>query len=117
MMNEPLIWTTTPILSNGSAVWFAAYGFEWGYRAFAISYDAICGSLGAADTTDVQIRLAFQLGRRRILEAVRQYGSLPYEGQRILLTLDVPSQSAFHEETASTTSNEQLGLACPILRQ
>lgn len=116
MMNEPLIWTTEPILSNASAVWFAAYGFGWGYRAFAISYDAVCGSLGAANTTDTQIHLAFQLGQRRILRAVRQYGSLPHEGGRIWLTLDVLSQPVIHDEIAGNASTAEAALANPTLR-
>ncbi|SOE86938.1 hypothetical protein SAMN05446935_7469 [Burkholderia sp. YR290] len=104
-MNEPLIWMTVPVLSNESAVWFAAYGFGWGYRAFAISYDAVCDSLGAADTTDAEIRLAFSVRKATILQAVQRYGSLPYEGQRIRLSLDVLSLSTFPEEIASMTSS------------
>jgi hypothetical protein len=108
-MNEPLIWMTGPVLLNDSAVWFAAYGFGWGYRSFAISYEAVCDSLGAADTTDAQIRLAFQLGRRHILQAVQQYGSLPYEGQRIRLSLDGLSRPDIPEEIVSLASSGEHG--------
>jgi hypothetical protein len=86
-MDEPMIRIAAPVLHKEFAVWFAAYGFGWGYRAFAISYDTVCDSLGAADTTDAQIRLAFQLGTRQVLQAVQQYGASPYEGNRISLSL------------------------------
>ncbi|XUW89972.1 hypothetical protein OH764_08005 [Burkholderia sp. M6-3] len=108
-MKEPLILMTVPVLSNDCAVWFAAYGFGWGYRAFAISYEAVVDSLGAADATDAQIRLAFQLGRRHILRAVQQYGSIPYEGQRIRLSLDEPLRSDIPEEIASLASSGESG--------
>lgn len=111
-MNEPLIWITAPVLSDESAVWFAAYGFGWGYRAFAVSYEVVCDSLGAADVTHAQIRLAFQLGRRRILEAVQRYGSLPYEGQRIRISLDGLSRSNIPKETASLARSGELGSSC-----
>jgi hypothetical protein len=90
-MNQPMIRITAPLLSHGSAVWFSAHGFGWGYRAFAISHDVICESLGARDTTDEQIRLAFQLGKRRILQAVLQHELPSYQGQRIWLRLERPS--------------------------
>jgi hypothetical protein len=108
-MNEPLIWMTVPVLSNDSAVWFAAYGFGWGYRSFAISYEAVCESFGAADTTDAQIRLAFQLANRHILRAVQQYGLLPYKGQRIRLSLDGLSRSKIPEEIASLAGSGEPG--------
>jgi hypothetical protein len=108
-VNEPLILMTLPVLSNDSAVWFSAYGFGWGYRAFAISYEAVCDSLGAADVTDAQIRLAFQLGRRHVLHAVQKYGALPYEGQRIRLALDGQSGSDTPEKIASLASSGEPG--------
>ncbi|HTR05497.1 MAG TPA: hypothetical protein VMJ11_02290 [Paraburkholderia sp.] len=111
-MNEPLIGMTEPVLSNDSAVWFAAYGFGWGYRSFAISYEALRDSLGAADTTDAQIRLAFQLGKRHILQAVQQYGSLPYEGQRIRLSLGGLWRLNIHEEIASLAASGEPGSTC-----
>ncbi|REE21482.1 MULTISPECIES: hypothetical protein [unclassified Paraburkholderia] len=97
-MNQPMIGITAPLLSHGSAVWFSAHGFGWGYRAFAISYEVIFESLGARDATDEQIRLAFQLGKRKILQAVLQQELLPYEGQRIWLLLESPSLSTPPEE-------------------
>lgn len=90
-MNQPVIWITAPDLSQGSTVRFSAYGFGWGYRAFAVSYEAVCESLGARDITEEQIRLAFQLGKRQILRAVLQAESFPYHGQRLSLSLEGPS--------------------------
>lgn len=112
-MDEPMIRIAAPVLHKEFAVWFAAYGVGWGYRAFAISYDTVCDSLGAADTTDAQIRLAFQLGTRQVLQAVQQYGASPYEGNRISLSLDELSLSKIPEETASSTSGGERGLTFP----
>jgi hypothetical protein len=72
--------------------------------------EALRDSLGAADTTDPQIRLAFQLGKRHILQAVQQYGSLPYVGQRIRLSLDGLSRLNVHEEIASLAGSGEPGL-------
>ncbi|ASW04404.1 hypothetical protein CJU94_40385 (plasmid) [Paraburkholderia aromaticivorans] len=84
-MNQLSVQLTPPVLSQDSAVWFSAYGFGWGYRAFALPYEAVRERLGAGDTTDQQIRLAFELGKRRILQAVEPCGEMPYEGQRVSL--------------------------------
>jgi hypothetical protein len=85
VMNKPSIQLTSPILSGDAAVWFSAYGFGWGYRAFASPFEAICERLGAADMTDRQIRLAFELGKRRILKAIEPSAETPYEGLRVVL--------------------------------
>ncbi|KAA1014303.1 hypothetical protein FVF58_05385 [Paraburkholderia panacisoli] len=104
-MNQPMIWITAPDLSQGSTVRFSAYGFGWGYRAFSVSYEAVCESLGAADSTEEQIRLAFQLGKRQILRAVLQHESLPYQGQRIALSLEGTSHSMSLEAGQRTTDS------------
>lgn len=93
-MNQPFIWITAPILSHGTEVWFSAYGFAWGYRAFAISYEVVCRSLGAVDNTDEQIRLAIQLGQQTLLRAIRSRDLQPYEGQRISVLLEGTVHSA-----------------------
>ncbi|WP_433706063.1 hypothetical protein [Paraburkholderia sacchari] len=101
-MNEPTIWFTAPVLSHGTELWFSAYGFAWGYRAFAIPYEVVCETLGAADSTDEQIRLAFQLGKQTVLRAVRQHDDQPYEGVRIRLLLGhVNSTAITHRDTAA----------------
>jgi hypothetical protein len=100
-MNQLVIWMTEPTLTNESSVWFSAYGFGWGFRAFALSYEALCESLGAGDTSDQQINLAFQLGRRRILQAVQQHEWLPYQGDRIWISLaESPADSSVPEALA-----------------
>ncbi|CAB3734399.1 hypothetical protein SCB29_30105 [Paraburkholderia sp. SIMBA_055] len=91
-MNQPTICITVPILSLESTVWFSVYGFGWGYRAFELSRHTVCESLGARDMSEQQILLAFQLGKRQILDAVLQQASLCYHGERILLSLDAKSQ-------------------------
>jgi len=59
-MNLPIVQFTAPVLCRDSAIWFSAYGFGWGYRAFAIPYDAMRACLGTEDLTDQQVRLAFE---------------------------------------------------------
>jgi hypothetical protein len=112
-MNEPMIWITVPDLSQGFTVRFSAYGFGWGYRAFAVSYEAVCESLGAGDTTEEQIRLAFQLGKRQILQAVLQHESLSYQGQRISLSLERRSHSTSPDAPETMTGSEEAAILQP----
>jgi hypothetical protein len=86
-MDQPHIEITAPILCTASAVWFSAYGFGWGYRAFALPFDVVCEELGARDETEQQVRLAFELSKRRILGAVQQYEAAPTTGERITLSV------------------------------
>ncbi|KAA1009827.1 hypothetical protein FVF58_21055 [Paraburkholderia panacisoli] len=58
------------LLSTASTLWFSAYGFGWGYCAFALP--AACENLGAANGTPKQFMLAFELGQHRLLQAVKQ---------------------------------------------
>jgi hypothetical protein len=74
---------TAPIIS-GDLVWFSAYGFGWGYGAFSISADAVCGQLGAANRSRKQLLLAFELGKRRLLQAINRKG-IPRTGVRTAL--------------------------------
>ncbi|WP_429574113.1 hypothetical protein [Paraburkholderia sp. UCT70] len=78
---------TAPILCADSAVWFSAYGFGWGYRAFALPFEVVCEELGARNETVQQVRLAFELNKRRILRTVQQYGAASATGERITLTV------------------------------
>jgi len=84
-MDQLTVQFTAPVLSRDALVLFSAYGFGWGYRAFAVPYEVVHERLGAGGMTDQQIRLAFELGKRRVLEAVESCGKLPYEGQRVSL--------------------------------
>ena len=86
-MDQPRTFITAPILCADSAVWFSAYGFGWGYRAFALPFEVICEELGARDETVQQVRLAFKLNRRRILRAVQQCGAASATGERITLSV------------------------------
>ena len=69
-MDQPRTNLTAPILSADSTLWFSAYGFGWGYCAFALPAEAVCEQLGAANETAKQLMLAFEPGKRRILQAV-----------------------------------------------
>ncbi|TDG19914.1 hypothetical protein EYW47_28930 [Paraburkholderia silviterrae] len=78
---------TDPILFADSAVWFSAYGFGWGYRAFALPFDVVCEEFGARKETVQQVRLAFELNKRRLLTAVQQYRAASATGERITLSV------------------------------
>jgi hypothetical protein len=84
-MTESPLHMTAPLLSRNAAVWFSVYGFGWGYRAYALPHDAVCARLGANDTSEHQIRVAFELGKWRILRAVEPSTVTPYDGERIAL--------------------------------
>jgi hypothetical protein len=86
-MDQPHTDITAPILYADSAVWFSAYGFGWGYRAFALPFEVVCEELGARNQTEQQVRLAFELNKRRILGAVQQYEEAPATGERITLSV------------------------------
>ncbi|WP_321939884.1 hypothetical protein [Paraburkholderia sp. J8-2] len=108
-MNQPSIWITPPVLTHGTDVWFSAYGFGWGYRAFSISYESVCTALGAADLTEEQIRLAFQLGKQTLLRAILQNDFQLYGGQRIWLPLEAsirPTAPGQHETPSTTDCDE-----------
>jgi hypothetical protein len=83
-MEQPLTNLTEPILSADSAIWFSAYGFGWGYCAFALPSEVVCECLGAADDSPRQLLLAFQLGKPRLLAAVERT-ALPGVGKRLPL--------------------------------
>lgn len=76
-----------PILFADSAVWFSAYGFGWGYCAFALPCEVVCEELGARDETAQQVRLAFELNKRRTLRTVQHYGAASATGERIMLSV------------------------------
>jgi hypothetical protein len=86
-MDQPRTVMTAPILCADSAVWFSAYGFGWGYRAFALPFEVVCEELGARNETVQQVRLAFELNKRRILRTVQQYGAASATGERITLSV------------------------------
>jgi hypothetical protein len=84
-MDQPSSSLTAPLLSIDPTVWFSAYGFGWGYCAFALPAATVCEILGAANETPKQLLLAFELGKPRILRAVVQK-ALPLTGERITLS-------------------------------
>ncbi|MEW6346165.1 MAG: hypothetical protein AB1704_36460 [Pseudomonadota bacterium] len=84
-MEQVHVQLTEPLLINESAVWFSAYGFGWGYRAYELSSDVVCEFLGAANDTPRQLMLAFHLGKPRLLSAAERKATLT-AGERIELT-------------------------------
>ncbi|WP_166678910.1 hypothetical protein [Paraburkholderia sp. BL6665CI2N2] len=83
-MAQPQPNFTAPIVSADSTVLFSAYGFGWGYCAFTLQSEAVCEQLGAADGTAKQLLLAFELGKRQILQAVER-NAVPGAGERVAL--------------------------------
>jgi hypothetical protein len=86
-MYQPGTNLTTPILSADATVWFSGYGFGWEYCAFALPAEAVCERLGAANETPKKLMRAFELGKRRVLQAIEQK-ALPITGERIALSAD-----------------------------
>ncbi|KVN33369.1 hypothetical protein WJ63_05125 [Burkholderia pyrrocinia] len=83
-MPLPSIYLTAPMASTDSEIWFSAYGFGWGYAAFALPFDTLRRHLGASDASHRQCMLAFELNRQRIQRAVA-LRAIPLGGQRITL--------------------------------
>lgn len=86
-MGQPRTNLTAPLLTVESTLWFSAYAFGWGYCAFALPAETVCEKLGAVNGTPKQLMLAFELGKRRLLQAVEQK-ALPGTGERIMLSTD-----------------------------
>ncbi|REE07601.1 hypothetical protein B0G71_8136 [Paraburkholderia sp. BL27I4N3] len=84
-MSQPNTNLTVPLLTVDSTLWFSAYGFGWGYCAFALPAETVCEKLGAANGTAKQLMLAFELGKRKILQVVEQK-AIPSTGERITLS-------------------------------
>jgi hypothetical protein len=55
-----------------------------GYCAFSIPIDVVCAYLGAADASTRQLLLAFESGRKRISNTVKQV-EIPATGDRVVL--------------------------------
>jgi hypothetical protein len=85
-MDQPSTIITDPILCADS-VWFSAYGFGWGYRAFALPFEVVCEELGARNETLQQVRLAFELNKHRIRRIVQHYAAASATGERITLSV------------------------------
>ena len=84
-MDSSYINLTSPIVANQSTLWFSAYGFGWGYCAFELKPDVVCEFLGAANDSEKQLLLAFQLGKQR-LAGVAERKMPPPNGERIEIT-------------------------------
>jgi hypothetical protein len=89
-MNAKLVNLSAPFISADASLWFSAYGFGWGYCAFAIPIEAVCEYLGAADDSKKQLMLAFELSRNRISKVVKQV-QIPETGERVILDRLDPS--------------------------
>lgn len=86
-MEQPRLVITAPILFADSAVWFSAYGFGWGYRAFALPFEVVREGLGARNETAQQVRLAFELNKRRIVKAIQRRVALSATDERLTLSV------------------------------
>lgn len=84
-MTQPTIAITRSTPSDTRAIWFSAYGFGWGYRAFELPFEVACEKLEASNPTAKHSLLAFELGRRQILRVVDR-DSGRYNGERLTLS-------------------------------
>ena len=84
-MDQSRMNLTPPLLSADSTLLFSAYGFGWGYCAFALPAVTVCEKLGAANETPRELMLAFRLGQRSLLQAVERK-VLPSTGERVTLS-------------------------------
>jgi hypothetical protein len=82
-MNPTTVKLSRPVV-HPEAIWFAAYEFGWGFRAFEIPSEIAQSELGATDASPRQLARAFELGRQRIAKAVEPM-TFEYQGQRIPL--------------------------------
>lgn len=82
-MSTPAVKLTRPLVHD-EALWFAAYEFGWGYKAFRLPAELAQRELGALDSSPRQLTLAFELGRQRIAGAIAPMRA-EYAGQRISL--------------------------------
>lgn len=87
-MNEPLLQMSLPSLHRDCTLCFSVYAFGWGYRALSIACDAVQVQLGARDRSEQQIRLAFELNRRRILKVAEESVLTPYRGEIISVPIE-----------------------------
>jgi hypothetical protein len=85
MLSRPIA-ITAPVVAPDESLWFSAYGFGWGYCAFALPVEEVCERLGAANTSTSQLKLAFELGRKRITQAIEQT-HIPGTGDRVILNI------------------------------
>lgn len=74
----------TQPLVRAESLWFSAYEFGWGYRAFEIPGEIAKTQLGAADGSAQKLTLAFGLARQTIAKAVESINP-EYRGERIVL--------------------------------
>lgn len=75
---------TATMVQNDLAIWFSAYGFGWGYCVFEIRPLIVQAHLGAIDATPKQLLLAFELGKRAVVQAIGNK-RLPANGERVTL--------------------------------
>jgi hypothetical protein len=82
---EPDIQVRAPMVVDASQVWFSVYGFGWGYAAYSLPARAVVSQLGAANESPKQMTLAFELGKRRVRQAVQSI-ERPHAGERLTLS-------------------------------
>jgi hypothetical protein len=72
-----------PVFSDDE-IQFSAFGLGWGFCAYSLPAHLVVERLGAANATERQLNLAFQVNRQRIMQAVVEAG-LPEPGKRVIL--------------------------------
>lgn len=79
----PKLNLSQPVFAD-DGIQFSAFGLGWGFRAYALPAGVVIERLGAANATERQLVLAFQVNRQRITQAVLDADE-PRTGERVIL--------------------------------
>jgi hypothetical protein len=79
----PKVNLSEPVFTDDE-IQFSAFGLGWGFRAYALPAGLVVQQLGAANATERQLVLAFQVNRQRIAHAVLGVEA-PESGRRVTL--------------------------------
>lgn len=75
---------SAPVFANGE-IHFSAFGPGWGFCSYTLPAHLVVAQLGAADSSQHQLNLAYQLNRQRIIAAVAEGGVQDPHARVILL--------------------------------
>ncbi|SPB17700.1 hypothetical protein NOV72_04905 [Caballeronia novacaledonica] len=74
----------SPPVFADNEIQFSAFALGWGFCSYALPFRLVVAQLGASNSSEQQLNLAFQLNRHRILAAVAE-GGMQDPGRRVVL--------------------------------
>jgi hypothetical protein len=80
---EGVLSLSQPVLANDE-MHFSAFGPGWGFCSYALPAALVVARLGAANLSEQQLNLAFQVNRLRITQVVIEAGTSE-TGERVRL--------------------------------